>query len=167
MARGHTFSKESVMTTPISSVRAHCKGKVLLFGFFVFTSGRLTGILSAQSMPGESGRFEVTSIRPSSAESVRPSIEFPPGGGVRAANITLKLLIQLAYNIRPEQLSGGPGWTDSEQYTVIAKRARWACSIGSRATGTDAQTPAGAPWRALSSGAQARGKPCRRICSDS
>ena len=109
------------MTTPISSVRAHCKGKVLLFGFFVFTSGRLTGILSAQSMPGESGRFEVTSIRPSSAESVRPSIEFPPGGGVRAANITLKLLIQLAYNIRPEQLSGGPGWTDSAQYTVIAK----------------------------------------------
>jgi uncharacterized protein (TIGR03435 family) len=43
-----------------------------------------------------------------------------PGGGIHATNVTLKLLIQMAYDIRPEQLSGGPGWTDSEEYTVIA-----------------------------------------------
>ena len=48
-------------------------------------------------------------------------MEFTPGGGVRATNVTLKMLIQVAYDIQPEQLSGGPGWTDSEQYTVIAK----------------------------------------------
>jgi bla regulator protein blaR1 len=48
-------------------------------------------------------------------------MEFSPGGGVRATNVTLDLLIQMAYDIRPEQLSGGPGWTDSEEYTVIAK----------------------------------------------
>jgi len=41
--------------------------------------------------------------------------------GVRATNVTLKLLIQMAYDIRSEQVSGGAGWTDSEQYTVIAK----------------------------------------------
>jgi uncharacterized protein (TIGR03435 family) len=48
-------------------------------------------------------------------------MEFTPGGGVRATNVTLKMLIQIAYDIRPEQLSGGAAWTDSEQYTVVAK----------------------------------------------
>src|SRR5260370_17461782 len=72
-------------------------------------------------MAEDRARFEVASIRPSDAKGARPSFEFSPGGGVRATNVTLKLLIQMAYNIRPEQLSGGPGWTDSEQYTVIAK----------------------------------------------
>jgi uncharacterized protein (TIGR03435 family) len=72
-------------------------------------------------MPEESDRFEVASIRPSEAKGGRPSFESNPGGGVRAMNVTLKLLIQMAYDIRPEQLSGGPGWTDSEGYIVIAK----------------------------------------------
>jgi bla regulator protein BlaR1 len=107
------------MTIPISSIGANCKA--LLFGFLVLSYGPPTSILSAQPMPAESDRFEVASIRPSGAEGVRPSAEFTPGGGVRATNVTLNLLIQLAYEIRPEQLSGGPGWTDSEQYTVIAK----------------------------------------------
>src|SRR5262249_39269246 len=75
-------------------------------------------VLSAQS-PAE-GRFEVASIRPS-AQRGRPSMEFTPGGGVRANNVTLKLLIQIAYDVRADQLSGGPGWTDSEEYNVIAK----------------------------------------------
>ncbi len=109
------------MTTPISSLCVNRKVKTLLFGFMVFSSSRLTGIVSAQSMPGEPDRFEVASIRPSDAKRGRPSFESNPGGGVRATNVTLKLLIQMAYDIRPEQLSGGPGWTDSEEYTVIAR----------------------------------------------
>jgi uncharacterized protein (TIGR03435 family) len=78
----------------------------------------LAGILTAQTAPD--GQFEVISIR-RSAESGRPAMEFTPGGGARATNVTLKMLIEMAYDIRPEQLSGGPGWADSEQYTVIAK----------------------------------------------
>ncbi len=109
------------MTAPISGVCANSKAKALLVGLLVLTSGRLTGILSAQSMPEESDRFEVASIRPGGARGGRPSFESNPGGGIRATNVTLKLLIQMAYDIRPEQLSGGPGWTDSEEYTVIAK----------------------------------------------
>ena len=109
------------MPTPISSFCASRKAEVLVAGILVFNYGGLAGVLSAQSTPEESGRFEVASIRKSGAEGVRPSIEFTPGGGVRATNITLKLLIQMAYDIRPEQLSGGPGWSDSEQYTVVAK----------------------------------------------
>ena len=108
------------MTAAISG-NANSKAKALLFGFLVLFSGRLTGILRAQSMPEDSDRFEVASIRASGAKGGRPSFESNPGGGIRATNVTLKLLIQMAYDIRPEQLSGGPGWTDSEEYIVIAK----------------------------------------------
>jgi uncharacterized protein (TIGR03435 family) len=105
----------------ISSGGVNRKVKALLFGLALFSPVRLTGILGAQSLPGESDRFEVASIRLSGTEGAHPSFEFTPGGGVRATNVTLKLLIQVAYEIRPERLSGGPGWTDSEQYSVIAK----------------------------------------------
>ncbi|SPE41750.1 conserved exported hypothetical protein [Candidatus Sulfopaludibacter sp. SbA3] len=109
------------MTTSISNLSANRKVKALLFGLLVFTSGCQTGILSAQSLPEEPERFDVASVRPSGAKGDRPTFESNPGGGVHAANVTLKLLIQMAYDILPEQLSGGPGWTDSEEYTVNAK----------------------------------------------
>jgi uncharacterized protein (TIGR03435 family) len=109
------------MSTPIPSAWTNRRAKVLLLGFLVFASDRLNGIQSGQATPDESERFEVASIRPSKANDVRPSMEFTPGGGIRATNVTLKLLIQIAHDIRPEQLSGGDRWTDSEPYTVIAK----------------------------------------------
>ena len=49
----------------------------------------------------------------------------------------------MAYNIRPEQSSRGPLWTDSDEYTVIAKAPRRPYSIERSATGVDGQTPAG------------------------
>src|SRR5690349_5692282 len=77
------------------------------------------GILQGQPKPDDN-RFEVVSIRPTGTTGAKPSMEFP-GGGVRAASVTLKMLIQMAYDIRPEQLSGGAGWTDADEFTVIAR----------------------------------------------
>jgi bla regulator protein BlaR1 len=51
----------------------------------------------------------------------RPIIEFPPGGGFRTENVTLKMLIQIAYDIRSEQIAGGPSWADSDLFIVLAK----------------------------------------------
>jgi uncharacterized protein (TIGR03435 family) len=48
-------------------------------------------------------------------------MDFTPGGGLRATNVTLNLLIEMAYGIRPDQLSGGPGWADSLQFNIVAK----------------------------------------------
>jgi uncharacterized protein (TIGR03435 family) len=101
------------MTSPIA--------KALLAGCLVILSGLLTESLRAQSLPEKNDRFEVASIRQSGTAGGRPSVEFTPGGGVRATNVTLALLIQLAYGLRPDQLSGGAGWTASEPYTVIAQ----------------------------------------------
>src|SRR5580704_6185208 len=65
--------------------------------------------------------FDAALIRPAGNATAKPEMEFTPGGGMRATNITLKMLIQVAYDIRDDQISGGPGWTDSEAYTVVAK----------------------------------------------
>jgi len=109
------------MTSPISYRCTSRRAEIVFFAVLVFTSGLLAGILSAQSMLEESDRFEVASIRPSGVNDGRAAIESTPGGGVRATNVTVKLLIQMAYDIRPDQLSGGPGWTDSESYIITAK----------------------------------------------
>jgi bla regulator protein blaR1 len=75
----------------------------------------------ANTKPDDSDRFEVASIRPSAFVGGRPSMEVNPAGDLHATNVTLKLLIQIAYDIRPEQLVGGPAWADSDEYSVSAK----------------------------------------------
>src|SRR5690242_17481675 len=63
----------------------------ILMGISGFTAG-VAGMLRARPMPAESGRFEVASIRASAANG-RPAMKLIPGGGLRATNVTLKLLI--------------------------------------------------------------------------
>jgi uncharacterized protein (TIGR03435 family) len=41
--------------------------------------------------------------------------------GYSASNIDLKSLIANAYGVRPEQISGGPSWIDSNHYDIEAK----------------------------------------------
>jgi uncharacterized protein (TIGR03435 family) len=68
-----------------------------------------------------SQEFEAVSIKPDksgeSAESIHPA----PGGRFTATNVTAKRLIEWAYGVRSFQLSGEPGWVDSERFDVAAK----------------------------------------------
>jgi uncharacterized protein (TIGR03435 family) len=65
--------------------------------------------------------FEVASVRPSQSTAKNPSVRRDPGGGITAANITLKAVIALAYNVQDFQVSGAPAWTATERYDIIAK----------------------------------------------
>ncbi len=38
-----------------------------------------------------------------------------------ASNATARMLLQEAYNIKAYQLSGGPGWSESDRYDIEAK----------------------------------------------
>jgi len=66
--------------------------------------------------------FEVASVKVSKA---------PPGGSdsdstvgsIRMRNFTLRLCIQLAYNVKESQVLGGPKWLDSDRYDIDAKSA--------------------------------------------
>ncbi len=64
--------------------------------------------------------FEVASIKPSDPNERRIGIQGSPGQA-RFTGVTLKLLIQQAYNVREFQISGGPGWAGSDRYDILAK----------------------------------------------
>lgn len=44
-----------------------------------------------------------------------------PGGRIDATNVPLKVLIAWAYQVRDFQISGEPGWVDTERFDVAAK----------------------------------------------
>ncbi|HEY1496709.1 MAG TPA: TIGR03435 family protein [Candidatus Solibacter sp.] len=63
----------------------------------------------------------MASVKPNT--STRPGSDFnrTPGGGLHAINVTLREMILFAYDIRDQQLIGGPGWMGSDRYDVLAK----------------------------------------------
>jgi uncharacterized protein (TIGR03435 family) len=65
--------------------------------------------------------FEVASIRPNAANDHIVTINIGPGGRFDARGYTLKLLIQQAYGVMGWNISGGPGWIDTDRFDVSAK----------------------------------------------
>jgi bla regulator protein blaR1 len=76
-----------------------------------------TAIASAQTQPS----FEVASIKPSNSADRRPLFKSEPGGSFTALNVPVKQLIELAYNVKDYQISGGPGWMASDLFDITAK----------------------------------------------
>jgi uncharacterized protein (TIGR03435 family) len=76
-------------------------------------------VCSAQQQPA----FEVASVKPNRSGAVSSNFNRRPGGGIEAINVSLKELILFAYEIREQQLVGGPAWLDKERYDVVAKPA--------------------------------------------
>jgi len=73
--------------------------------------------VTAQTRP----EFEAASVKPAAADARSTAIFMPPGGRLEVINMTLKAMIENAYNIQPFQISGGPGWMDSDHYDISAK----------------------------------------------
>src|SRR5262245_27289998 len=90
----------------------------------------IAGVLSvadgfAQPAPQAVG-FEVASIKPADGDHRGVSINFVPGGGLTATNVTLRSLIKLAYDVQCESscedfISGGPGWIDDQRFNIQAR----------------------------------------------
>jgi uncharacterized protein (TIGR03435 family) len=67
-------------------------------------------------------QFEISSIKPVDRADIPKSINFR-GGGLKVTNCSLKDLIQMGWDVRSFQVTGGPGWLESEKYNVEAKPA--------------------------------------------
>ena len=67
--------------------------------------------------------FEVATIKPSNPETPGQFITVGRGGGnlFTTGNSTLQDLIVFAYGLHARQISGGPGWLESEKYDVSGK----------------------------------------------
>src|SRR5579862_3228947 len=76
---------------------------------------------SPSTTPAPPPSFDVASIKPNRSADPGRRIMFLPGR-LNATGITVKFLIAMAYGVKEFQVSGGPGWIDSQRYDVDAKQ---------------------------------------------
>jgi uncharacterized protein (TIGR03435 family) len=86
------------------------------FAVLVLLTGAY-GQIIAQIEP----HFEVASIKPSAEVDAGTTVYNPTRERFAADNITTRTLIALAWDLRVFQVSGGPGWLDSQRYDVVAR----------------------------------------------
>ena len=65
-------------------------------------------------------KFEVAFVKPHPAGDNNGGIG-PHPGGFAATGVPVKLLIEMSYGLKDYQVSGGPGWLDTERYDILAK----------------------------------------------
>ena len=68
--------------------------------------------------------FEAASVKANHSGDVRMSVDFQPGGRFDARNVPMRILIALAYHVRPDAVTGGPAWLGSERFDIVAKAAQ-------------------------------------------
>jgi uncharacterized protein (TIGR03435 family) len=90
-------------------------------------AGALVPLLRSQVQAGQTPSaqadrpsFDVVSIRPNKS-GVGNLVRRQAGGRYNATNVTLNNLITVAYQLKPQQLSGLPDWGDSEHFDIEAK----------------------------------------------
>jgi uncharacterized protein (TIGR03435 family) len=81
----------------------------------------LAAIVLASACWGQQAQFEVASVKPNTSGRNGSDFNRTPGGGLHAINVTLREMILFAYELREQQLTGGPGWMGSDRYDVFAK----------------------------------------------
>lgn len=112
------FSREFILAKKLLSTS---------IGIAVVTGAIVLGLVNAPRVGAQADttplpRFEVVSIKLNhSGDPGRGSISFQSPGRLTATDVTVKLLIRFAYNIKDFQLSGGPNWINSEGYDIDAK----------------------------------------------
>src|SRR5712691_10015861 len=84
----------------------------------VFVSGAVYGQSPAAR------KFEVASIRPSSAGPNSVSGIKTGHGRLDGNNVTLQRCIMGAFGVGPHQIVGGPAWMESDHFEIAAKADR-------------------------------------------
>jgi len=64
--------------------------------------------------------FEVADVKMNQSGEARMAVDFQPGSKFVARNVPMRILIALAYHVRPEAVNG-PGWIGSARYDIVAK----------------------------------------------
>ena len=65
--------------------------------------------------------FDAATVKANKSGEARMAVDFLAGGRFSATNVPLKILIALAYHVRPEAVTGGPGWLGTDRFDVVAK----------------------------------------------
>ncbi len=86
---------------------------------------------STPSLPA----FEVASVRVNRSGEPGHRMQGRPDGRITITNAPLRTIIEMAFGLLPQQLTGGPGWLDSERFDIAAQTGQ----------GLPPQTPGGPP----------------------
>jgi uncharacterized protein (TIGR03435 family) len=79
------------------------------------------GLALAQPQTAARPEFDVASIKPVKGDCKVP-VSMGVGYGTALERcVTLKMLVTVAYQLQSFQISGGPGWIDSDRYDLDAK----------------------------------------------
>ena len=65
--------------------------------------------------------FEVVSVKENRSNAAGHRMQLRPGGRVMVTNAPLRVLVETAYGLLPQQLTGGPGWLDSARFDIVAQ----------------------------------------------
>jgi uncharacterized protein (TIGR03435 family) len=76
---------------------------------------------TAQSPGQPQPQFEVASVKQNTSDIKKGAIQTPPGGRFMAENMTLRALVEFAYGVQPQQVSGGASWVDTDRFDIVAK----------------------------------------------
>jgi bla regulator protein blaR1 len=90
----------------------------ILFGV---ASGPAMQAQSQPAAPAAPPAFEVASVKPNSSGDRNTMFQITPGGRFHCSNVSPQMLIIMAYDLKPNQLTGGPNWLDSTKYDITAK----------------------------------------------
>jgi bla regulator protein blaR1 len=102
--------RESAMRQELDELRsAHEK--------LVRATGQLTA--KASELAAVKPAFDVTSVKPNKSGSGRIMMLPAPGGGWSATNITLGMLIRIAFQLQDDQIAGGPKWLFEDRFDVL------------------------------------------------
>ncbi len=88
----------------------------IVFGLLHATPSRAQPQATAATSPV----YDVASIKPNKSGTNMVRLMFTPDG-LSATNGTLQMLINAAYSVENNQISGAPNWLNSEKYDIEAK----------------------------------------------
>jgi uncharacterized protein (TIGR03435 family) len=65
--------------------------------------------------------FAVAEIKPTNPDFRGMRLQIQPGGRVNIAGVTLKFLIEQAWDLTDETLTGAPKWMETDRYDIVGK----------------------------------------------
>src|SRR5579863_7363363 len=82
-------------------------------------SAILLGMVPGMYCQESPATFDVASVKPSGG--LGGLTRYLPNGGIQFTGVTLKILVEIAYGVRPFQVIGGPGWIDTDGFDIDAR----------------------------------------------
>src|SRR5580692_7318422 len=92
-----------------------CASALLLF---------LLSVPAFSQSPATPLSFEVADVKANKSGEVRMAVDMQGGGRLTMHNVPMKVMVTMAYHVRPDAITGGPAWIDSDRFDIIAKAAQ-------------------------------------------